>query len=815
MRVPTRRASAAESAPTRKKRRTSAIALATAGAVGFVGLGGLSATAAVAAPADPVTINLVTVNDFHGRIEKDTASGGAAALATAVNQIRATNPNTVFAAAGDLIGASTFTSFIQQDNPTIDALSAAGLDVSSVGNHEFDQGYDDLMNRVIPRASWAYIGANVLKADGSSALPEYYTKTFEGVTIGFVGAVTDELPSLVSPAGIAGLTVEPPVVAANRVANQLRDGNPANGEADFVVLLVHEGAATTSIASATDPASRFGQLVNGANSNISAIVSGHTHLAYNHVINNRPVISSGQYGEKFSNMVITVDPSTKAVLSMVNTTNDLMTKQPNGSFTPNFADDATVAPIVAAATTKANELGAAEVGTVTADFNRALQPGLNAQGQPANVENRGGESTIGNFVADVQLWSAQKRAATDIAFMNPGGIRTNIAYAPDGVVTYREAANVQPFANTLMTMKLTGAQVKAVLEQQWQPASSSRPFLKLGVNKELTYTYNPGGAAGSRITQILLKGAPIDPAASYSVVANSFLAAGGDNFTAFSAGTERADSGMVDLQSMVDWFAANKKATPDLKQRAVGVVLSAPDADGYGPGDALTISLSSLDFSTNETAAGTVNASIGGVAIGSAPVDRTLLTSFDEIGTATITTKIPDGVYGAQTLQISVPSTGTSVSVPITLNAKPAPTPTTGTSTGSATAGGTVTLTGSNLKPGAAVVVELRSTPVVVGKTTVAANGTFSVTVTVPANTATGAHSLVVLVDGVEFASHPLTVAAAATAGGGTTTTASATGSLAKTGVDASALSSSAVSAIVLLLAGGALVFARRRRANG
>src|SRR5690606_20408604 len=156
-------------------------------------------------------------------------------------------------------------------------------------------------------------------ATGDPALPEYWIKKFQGVSVGFVGAVTDELPSLVSPAGIEDITVGSPVEAANRVADQLSDGRNNNGEADIVIMLVHEGAATTSVESATDPNTRFGDIVLNANDNIDAIVSGHTHLAYNHVIDGRPVISSGQYGERFSNMEITYDRKAKSITSMQNT----------------------------------------------------------------------------------------------------------------------------------------------------------------------------------------------------------------------------------------------------------------------------------------------------------------------------------------------------------------------------------------------------------------------------------------------------------------------------------------------------------------
>ncbi|MBI4935490.1 MAG: bifunctional metallophosphatase/5'-nucleotidase [Actinobacteria bacterium] len=627
-------------------------------------------TAPSAEAATPVVINLVTVNDFHGRIERSAPSGGIAALSTAVQQIRATNPNTVFAAAGDMIGASTFTSFIAQDVPTIESLNAAGLQVSAVGNHEFDQGYSDLVNRVLPLANWEYLGANVETTDAAPELPEYWTQTFEGITIGFVGAVTDELPSLVSPAGIANLVIETPLAAANRVANQLSDLDPANGEADIVVLLVHEGAATPSLASATDPNSRFGQLVNGANANIDAIVSGHTHLAYNHVINGRPVISSGQYGEKFSNMTISVDPVSKA-FTMNNVINDMFTIVPpvppstTPTSVPNYADDPLVTPIVTAAVANAKTLGSVQLGKVTADFNRARQNPI--VGPPANPtpENRGGESTIGNFVADVQLWSANQEGFAQIAFMNPGGIRANITLGTDGgIVTYAEAAGVQPFANTLITMDLTGAQVKQVLEQQWQPAGASRPILHLGINKELNVTYDPNGAAGSRVTGITLSGVPVDPAATYRVVVNSFLAAGGDNFLELANGTNKTDTGKVDLQSMVDWFAANLTATPDLAQRQVGVNTITPNAMG----ELLTVNLSSLEFSAGEAKAGTASVTLAGAPFGSTALDPTIVDTTDEIGRGTVVAAVPPTVYGWQQLGVTT-ALGTNVSQSVFLKA--------------------------------------------------------------------------------------------------------------------------------------------------
>ncbi len=611
--------------------------------------------------APPVTIDLLSINDFHGRLEAAPPVAGAAVLAGMVNSYRAANPNTVLVGAGDLIGASTFTSFIQKDQPTIDAFNSMGLNASAFGNHEFDQGRADVDNRILPAANWDYLSANIYdRATGLPAYDEYSLQTFGDVTIGFIGAMTEELPSLVSPAGIASLEVRPVVPEVNRVADALSDGDPANGEADVVVLLVHEGASTVDIASATDD-SPFGRIVTGADANVDAIISGHTHLAYDHEIpipgsdRLRPVISSGQYGEKYGHTTISVDPTSHALLSISSEVLPLA-----GAFTP----DPAVAAIVSDAVAVATQLGTVKVGDITASFNRAKQTA-------AGSENRGGESPLGNFVADVQLWATLDSGA-DIALMNPGGLRANIAYAssnandPDGNVTFAEAAAVQPFANTLVTEDLTGAQLAQVLEEQWQPSEASRPFLKLGVSHGFEYTYDPTAAAGSRIGQLFLNGAAIAPDQVLTVTVNSFLASGGDNFFTLATGANKADSGKVDLQSMVDYFEANPVASPDYAQRSLGVTLSAPDADGYSAGDQVTLGLSSLLFSNGEPNAGTAVVSAGGVELGSALIDPTIVDTTDEVGRATVIVTIPAGTpAGPLVLTVAVPETGTSIDVTI------------------------------------------------------------------------------------------------------------------------------------------------------
>jgi 5'-nucleotidase len=706
----------------------------------------------------PVSIDVVTINDFHGRIEADGAAAGAAVVAGAVQQFRAENPNTIFAGAGDLIGASTFTSFINDDNPTIDALNAAGLEVSAAGNHEFDQGWEDLRDRVQDRADWEYISSNVFVTEtGEPALAPAWIKELDGVRVGFVGAVTEDLDSLVSPEGIAELEVRSIVDSVNDVADDLRDGDESNGEADVVILLVHEGAETTDV-SAVTPDSPLGEIVYGVDGDVDAIVSAHTHLAYNHVIDGRPVVSAGQYGENLGLMNLQVDPVTKDLISITNEIKPL-----TAAGKPLYPAVPEVAEIVAKAKAEADVLGAVEVGAITDDFTRARQTN--------GAENRGGESTIGNFVADVQKWST----GADIALMNPGGLRADLAYAstgaadPDGNVTYREAANVQPFANTLVTLTMTGEQIKGVLEEQWQPAGAARPFLKLGVSEGLMYTYDPTAAQGSRVTSITLDGAPLDPSGAYTVAANSFLAAGGDNFVTFREGTEKRDTGKIDLQSMVDWFDANQSATPDLAQRAVGVVVSPADADGYSAGDQVTVSLSSLAFSGGEAAPGEVTLSLGDTVLATAAVDPSVVDTTDEAGRATLTFTVPAGVSGEQQLTAAVASTGTAVQIPITIAGEEEFAGTIELGTTKVAAGKQLRITGEGYEPGETVAVQLRpnkGAAIDAGTIQVGADGAFTASVTVPKNAQPGKYTVAVTQADGDEATATVTVSRAGGIGG-------------------------------------------------
>ena len=635
--------------------------------------------------ADLDTVQVLASNDFHGRILDDPASAaaGAAAMAGAVKGLRAENPDTLFAMAGDIIGASTFESFIAKDKPTLDALNEAGLDVSSAGNHEFDRGYSDLINRVMKPyntddnpyggANWPYLAANVrLRSDDTYALKSdrtdhgydhsdgatWWKQLPDGHTVGFVGAVTEDLPSLVAPNALQDVYVTDIVDEVNAAADRLKDpgGCDSPEGCDLVIELVHEGAATPALSALTDD-STFARIVNGANADVDAIVSGHTHLKYNHelpvqqwidqhrAVTKRPVVSAGQYGSYLNQLEFDFEPGTDNLLDV----------RQHVLAMKDYDADAATKSIVDDAVRNANLQGARTIGSESGPFQRARRKD---PATSSGVENRGGESTLGNQVAEIQRW----KTGAQIAFMNPGGLRADLmgtgTYPSD--ITYRQAADVQPFANTLVTLDLTGDQIRTVLEQQWQrdPDGNvpSRPFLRLGTSKGFQFSYDPTRPEGDRITGMWLDEHPIKAATTYHVAATNFLVEGGDNFRGLTAGTHQQDTGFTDLQATVDYLEAHPTVSPDFAQHAVDLAVTSTTPDGgYAAGDTVTVDVASLamtgDQVQGDTQDGTVRVYAGATPIGPAATVDNALRSLpnDEAGTAHVTFTVPAGVTGPTT----------------------------------------------------------------------------------------------------------------------------------------------------------------------
>ena len=638
------------------------------------GLGLAPLAAPPAQAADAVTINLINFNDFHGRIADKTT----VQFAGTIEEARAAygDANSLLLSAGDSIGASLFASATQADQPTIDVLNALDLKASAVGNHEFDKGWADLRDRVIgsgasANAAWDYLGANVYKSGTTTpVLPEYKVYTVDGITVGVIGAITQETPALVSPAGISGLTFGDPVEAVNRVADQLSDGNTANGEAQVIVAEYHEGSSLSAPAAtlqdAVDAGGAFAKIVQDTSPKVDVIFNGHTHSSYAWSApvtggGTRPVVQAASYSEKVGQVVLSVDPATGAVTNHTETliarstqdVNDLVAAYPRVAKVNSITSDALAYAAV---------VGDKAIGKVTSDITTAFSGGAYTGGKytGGKRDDRSKESTLGNLVANALLKTLKTTAhgGAQIGIVNPGGLRAELLYAKsgaekkNGVVTYAEANSVLPFVNNLWTTTLTGAQLKTVLEQQWQPDGAQRPYLQLGLSDNVRYTYDASADAGSHITGIWVNGKRVTDDATYRIGSFSFLLAGGDNFKEFAKGTDTKDSGLVDYQAWISYLTKQSPVSPKFAKHGVEVQA----ASTATVGEELPIKISNLDLTSLGSPANTsLKVTVGGRTVANhIPVTD---------GAADFSITLPN--RGA--VVVTARPSGTKVTVPVTI----------------------------------------------------------------------------------------------------------------------------------------------------
>ena len=534
-----------------------------------------TASGAVAAPepaatSDVVELQLLGVNDLHGNLEppggssgliNDRPAGGIAYLAGHLAALRQGHPNSLTVAAGDMIGASPLVSALFHDEPTIEALNALHLDVTSVGNHEFDEGADELLRiqqggchpvdgcqtgHRYAGADFPYLSANVVdRRDGDPLLAPYAVEEVDGVKVGFIGVTLEGTPDIVSAEGIADLRFLDEAQTANRYAAELQSQG-----VESIVLLLHEGGVQSTEGVRRNQCEGISgpvvDIVQALDPAIDAVLSAHTHQAYNCRINKTLVTSAASYGRLVTDITMRISRRTQDVVS-VGAVNRVVTRRPQ-------FQDATLQGLVDRYVRRSAAVASRPVGTITEDI--------------TDTAGANGESPLGDLVADAQLAATQDVGAV-AALMNPGGIRADLVEAPSagegtGVVTYGEAFTVQPFNNLLTTVTLTGEQVLAVLEQQYDLGTVLQPA-------GLTYTADPDAAPGSRVTDVVLAGAPLDPAASYRLTVNSFLAGGGDGFTTLTVGTDVVNSGLD-----IDAFTAYLTAHPQLAAPAADRITPAP-----------------------------------------------------------------------------------------------------------------------------------------------------------------------------------------------------------------------------------------------
>ncbi len=560
---------------------------------------GLTAPQAVADDCAAATqVSLFTYNDFHGRIAK------AAALLTPVEKARAERgeANVGLLSVGDDIGGSTFESMADRDNPTLSVLDAAGLNAQAVGNHEFDKGWSDLAGRVhsaLPGVD--QLGANVYTKGTTQVAPPlkaYTTFTLGDLDVAVIGAVTGDLPSLVSPAGLADLTIGDPVEAVNNTVAQL----PA--DIDLVIAAIHEGAANGSSTGDAQAAAspNFKRMWNDLDPRISVVLNGHTHQTYSWTnAKGQLFTQAGSYAAAINELHIgvTADGATCGI------TNSTIKIAPEAADT-SLPRIQRISEIVSAAITKADEIGATVIGNATEAISTPT----------GNADVRNVESPMSNLVAEMFYDVLSNGDSEFIGIQNPGGTRDSF---DQGEITYKEAALALPFANSLFTTQLTGAQFKTVLEQQWQRNSQgkapSRPFLRLGLSSNVSYTYDESRTEGNRITGIHVNGVPIDPQKLYTVGSGSFLIAGGDNFHELAKGVNTKDTGRADLEAWTEWVKGRGTVSPSYVKRGVPVAVAPAEVMRGG-----SPSVFSFDVATNAVSPETVDFLLGS-ATGNAPKD--------------------------------------------------------------------------------------------------------------------------------------------------------------------------------------------------
>lgn len=520
------------------------------------------------APAE-VELQLLAFNDFHGNIEAPddpTEPGGAANLATHLDRLRSDASHSATLLTGDQVGASPFASAAFRDEPTIDVLNTMGVTAAVVGNHEFDQGTDELLRMdrggclddgdgsggrnscPIPGQEFAgsdypQLAANVLwKDSGEPILPSYVIEEYDGVKVAYVGLALDETPSIVSAAGIQDVDFVDAATRANALVPELREQG-----VEAMVAVLHEGGTSEDGTTVEGDVVDFHEQLDGA---YDVILSAHTHNEYVTTLDGRLITQAGSYGELVTEIDLRLDPATGDVVPGSATAR-------NVEVTQDVADDPEVTAVLDAYAAQIGPIADEVLGSVTAN--------------PTHDRDIFGVTPLGRLIADAQL--ADPSVVTDgqepvVAFMNPGGIRVKELDAAgadgttDGQITMEEAFSAQPFNNYLVSMDLTGAQIHDLLGEQWSGENADyRKVLQTstGFTYSIDDTETPELVAGS----VKINGETVadDDSQTYRVVTNNFLAGGGDNFPTLAQG-DNVYFGGLDIDAFRNYLEAASPYTP-------------------------------------------------------------------------------------------------------------------------------------------------------------------------------------------------------------------------------------------------------------
>jgi len=507
------------------------------------GFGKYSMKLPVAESQEPFELQLLGINDFHGQLDTYNSSinaGGVEYLAAYLKQREAKNPNTLLVHAGDVVGASSPVSSLLQDEPTIRILNELGFDVGTVGNHEFDEGIEEMMRLInggshpktvqkygeFEGANFPYIAANVIDAKTKETILEpYHIEEVNGVPIGFIGVALSDTPDIVVPSATEGIEFTDETEAINKYTAELK----AQG-VETIIVLAHN--PSYSKADGSDASEELVDIANHVDDEVDVLFGGHNHSYTNTTVDGKVVVQSYASGTAFSDVDVLIDPVTKDVISakseVVTTYRDQITPDEEiRGILESYLDDVS---------DQLNEV----IGSTPTAITR--------------IANAAGESAMGNLIAD----SMRFQTGTDFAFMNPGGVRADI---DAGEITWKEAFTVQPFGNDLVKMTVTGADIKALLEQQWGSKVRIMPVSGLKVS------YDDSRAAGDRIVSIVKDdGTPVEMDQNYTITVNNYMADGGDGYTVLAGITNRTVD-VVDLDALVNYIKSEGEINSKIEGR--------------------------------------------------------------------------------------------------------------------------------------------------------------------------------------------------------------------------------------------------------
>jgi 5'-nucleotidase len=523
----------------------------------------------VSAQSTTVDLRILAINDFHGYLRASSGgikiadpndktkkvtvpAGGAEHMATLVKELSEGHKNTIFVAAGDLIGASPLLSAMFHDEPTIESLSMMGLAIASVGNHEFDEGKDELKRmqnggchpvdqcrgpHPFSGAKFHYLAASTVEAaTGKTVFPPYEIREFDGIPIAFIGLTLKGTSGIISPASAAGLEFRDEAETVNALVPELKTRG-----VEAIVVLIHEGGYPTGDYNECPAISgAIVDIVKKFDRAVDLVISGHTHQPYVCEIDGRLVTSADKYGTLVTAIDIKLDAKSRDIVSAkadnVIVRSNTLPKNPEQT------------ALIAAYDILAAPIANRRAGSLTATLSR--------------VPNETGESALGDIVADAQLaaTAAAANGGAVVAFTNPGGLRADLAAKDDGAVTYADVFASQPFRNQLVTLTLAGNQIKMMLEQQW--LDPKRPRI-LQVSKGFSYAFDDTRPFGERViaNSMSLNGVAIDLSKSYRITVNNYLSTGGDGFTALTEGAAQ-QFGVYDSDALYAYFQANSPISP-------------------------------------------------------------------------------------------------------------------------------------------------------------------------------------------------------------------------------------------------------------